>query len=69
MAYEDLDFTIEEYEQLMLKSPKEILEDVNVFRWGLEHLFFILNKHEEIVPLTLNLKRNSLQHNKNVFRL
>ena len=62
MAYEDLDFTIEEYEQLMLKSPKEILEDVNVFRWGLEHLFFILNKHEEIVPLTLKEAQKRLLH-------
>ena len=53
MKYEDLDFTLEEYEQLMLQSPDMILNDRHLFRWGLEHLFFILNKEEEIVSLIL----------------
>ena len=51
MKYEDLDFSLEEYEQLVLHHPDKILNNRHLFRWGLEHCFFILNKNESIQPL------------------
>ena len=52
-AYSQLSFTLEEYEQLMLNHPDLILNDVDLFRWGLENLFTILDKKRKIVPLIL----------------
>lgn len=58
--YEKLDFTLPEFQALMEESPEAILNDRYLFRWGLENLFFILNKEEEIVPLTLKEAQSRL---------
>ena len=53
MNYKDVDFTLEEYEYLMIHEPAVILDNRHLFRWGLEHLFYIQDKHETIRLLVL----------------
>ena len=53
MAYEDLDFTLEEYEHLIIEQPGLILGNQDLFRWGLEHLFYIEDKHQQVRLLKL----------------
>ena len=53
MQYEDVSFETQEYEQIMLHRPEAILEDEDLFRYGLEHLFYIENKDEQIQRLIL----------------
>ena len=53
MDYESIEFSLEEYEYLILEEPEKILNNRHLFRWGLEHLFYIEDKHETIRLLKL----------------
>ena len=62
MNYEDIDFTLDEYEQLILHHPETILENEHLFRWGLEHLFYIEDKKETIRLLKLKEAQRRFLH-------
>ena len=53
MNYEDLDFTLDEFEWMILNEPETILGNEHLFRWGIENLFYIEDKHETIRLLKL----------------
>ena len=62
MEYADLDFSHDEYEQLILHHPEVILNNEHLFRWGLEHLFYIEDKHENIRLLKLKEAQRRFLH-------
>ena len=56
MTYDDVlkeNFTEAEFEDMMRNDADDILNNRHLFRWGLEHLFEIQDKHENIVKLKL----------------
>ena len=62
MEYSDLEFDLDEYEQLVIHHPDTILENEHLFRWGLEHLFYIEDKRETIRLLKLKEAQRRLLH-------
>ena len=61
-GFKEIDLDLEDYEYLIVEEPETILNDIDLFAWGIQNCFFIEDKKETIRLLKLKEAQRRLLH-------